>query len=51
MKIFAISDLHMSVANPKPMDIFVSKWANYLDKINALFFSFLLSMTFFTFLK
>ena len=33
MKIFAISDLHMSVANPKPMDIFGSKWANYLDKI------------------
>ena len=22
MNIFAISDLHMSVANPKPMDIF-----------------------------
>ena len=33
MNIFAISDLHMSVANPKPMDIFGAKWANYLDKI------------------
>lgn len=34
MKIFAISDLHMSIANPKPMDIFGARWANYLDKIN-----------------
>ena len=33
MNIYAISDLHMSVANPKPMDIFGLKWANYLDKI------------------
>ena len=33
MKIFAISDLHMSIANPKPMDIFGARWANYLDKI------------------
>ena len=33
MNIFAISDLHMSVANPKPMDIFGLKWANYLDRI------------------
>lgn len=33
MKIFAISDLHMSIANPKPMDIFGAKWSNYLDKI------------------
>lgn len=33
MKIFAISDLHMSVANPKPMNIFGIKWDNYLEKI------------------
>lgn len=34
MKIFAISDLHMSVANPKPMNIFGGKWDNYLQKIS-----------------
>ena len=33
MKIFAISDLHLSVNNPKPMDIFGPVWAGYLDKI------------------
>ena len=33
MNIYAISDLHMSIANPKPMDIFGAKWANYLDNI------------------
>ncbi len=33
MKIFAISDLHLSVNNPKPMDIFGPTWDNYLDKI------------------
>ncbi len=33
MKIFAISDLHLSVNNPKPMDIFGPTWENYLDKI------------------
>ncbi len=35
MKIFAISDLHLSVNNPKPMDIFGVTWENYLDKIFA----------------
>lgn len=35
MKIFAISDLHLSVNNPKPMDIFGPTWENYLDKIFA----------------
>ena len=35
MKIFAISDLHMSVNNPKPMDIFGPVWDNYLDDIWA----------------
>jgi len=33
LKVFAISDLHMSVNNPKPMDIFGPSWTNYLDKI------------------
>lgn len=35
MKIFAISDLHMSNANSKPMDIFGAKWVDYIDKIKA----------------
>ncbi|MBQ7407919.1 MAG: metallophosphoesterase [Clostridia bacterium] len=35
MDIFAISDLHMSVANPKPMNIFGAKWNDYLEKIQA----------------
>lgn len=33
MRIFAISDLHLSVNNPKPMDIFGPTWQGYLDKI------------------
>ncbi len=33
MKIYAISDLHLSVNNPKPMDIFGPVWEGYLDKI------------------
>lgn len=33
MKIFAISDLHLSVNNPKPMDIFGPVWDGYLEKI------------------
>lgn len=33
MKIYAISDLHLSVNNPKPMDIFGPAWDNYVDKI------------------
>ncbi len=35
MKIFAISDLHLSVNNDKPMDIFGPVWDGYLDKIFA----------------
>ena len=35
MKIFAISDLHLSNANSKPMDIFGAKWVDYIDKIKA----------------
>ena len=33
MNIFAISDLHMSVANPKPMNIFGESWNDYLSVI------------------
>ena len=33
MKVFAISDPHLSFAHPKPMNIFGSKWENYWDKI------------------
>ena len=33
MKIFAISDLHLSINNPKPMDIFGPAWDNYIDNI------------------
>lgn len=35
MRVFAISDLHLSINNPKPMDIFGGAWENYLDKITA----------------
>lgn len=35
MKIFGISDLHLSVNNPKPMDIFGPVWEGYLEKIFA----------------
>ncbi len=35
MKVFAISDLHLSIHTPKPMDIFGGAWDNYLDKISA----------------
>ena len=33
MKVFAISDLHLSINNPKPMDIFGPVWDNYLEEI------------------
>lgn len=33
MKIFSISDLHLSINNPKPMDIFGPAWDNYVDAI------------------
>lgn len=35
MKIFAISDLHISTNTNKPMDVFGGNWVNYLDKIFA----------------
>lgn len=33
MKVFAISDLHISTTTNKPMDIFGSRWKNYMEKI------------------
>lgn len=35
MKVFAISDFHLSINNPKPMDIFGEVWNNYLDTISS----------------
>ena len=35
MKIFAISDLHLSVNNPKPMDIFGPAWEDYVENVFA----------------
>ena len=35
MKIFAISDLHLSGACDKPMDIFGGNWENYQEKIKT----------------
>lgn len=33
MKVFAISDLHISTNTDKPMDVFGGNWVNYLQKI------------------
>lgn len=33
MKIFAISDLHLSTTTDKPMDVFGGEWTNYEEKI------------------
>ena len=33
MKIFAISDLHLSLMVEKPMDVFGGEWENYTEKI------------------
>ena len=33
MKVYAISDLHLSSTGDKPMDIFGDKWGGYLEKI------------------
>lgn len=35
MKIFAISDLHISTNTNKPMDVFGGNWVGYMDKIRA----------------
>ncbi len=33
MAIYAISDLHLSFANPKPMDVFSPVWVNHAEKV------------------
>lgn len=33
MKVFAISDLHISTNTEKPMDVFGGNWVNYMQKI------------------
>ena len=35
MKVFAISDLHISLWGDKPMDVFGARWDDYLNKIKA----------------
>lgn len=35
MKVFAVSDLHLSGKSPKPMDIFGGNWTGHLDKIKT----------------
>lgn len=35
MNVYAVSDLHLSINNPKPMNIFGEVWENYLDSIRA----------------
>lgn len=35
MKVYAISDLHLSIFNPKPMNIFGEVWDNYIENIMA----------------
>lgn len=32
-KVYAIADLHLSLKNPKPMDIFGKNWVNHAEKI------------------
>jgi predicted phosphohydrolase len=33
MRVFAISDLHLALAEDKPMDVFGASWANYMYRI------------------
>ena len=35
MKVFSLSDLHLSINNPKPMNIFGPVWDNYVDEVIA----------------
>ncbi len=35
MDIYAISDLHLSSCDPKPMEVFGARWENYMEKITA----------------
>lgn len=35
MNIFSLSDFHLSISSPKPMNIFGKVWDNYLDQIKS----------------
>ena len=35
MRLFAISDLHLSFGTDKPMDIFGPQWVGHADRIRA----------------
>jgi len=35
MEVFAISDWHLSINSPKPMDIFGGSWENYIDELTT----------------
>ena len=35
MSIFAIGDLHLSLTQDKPMDIFGEKWVNHVEKLRV----------------
>ncbi len=37
MALYAIGDLHLSLGTNKPMDVFGSKWANYVERIQENF--------------
>lgn len=39
MKIFAISDLHLSIASDKPMNVFGGSWEGYWEKIKENWFN------------
>ena len=39
MSLYAIGDLHLSLASDKPMDVFGDKWENYVDRISKGFAS------------
>ena len=36
MSLFAIADTHLSLKNPKPMDVFGSRWASHHEKLASL---------------
>ena len=35
MALYAISDLHLALSADKPMDVFGSRWSNYMERIKA----------------
>ncbi len=36
MAIYSISDLHLSLATPKPMDVFGHRWQGYMEKLEKM---------------